>query len=216
MLGVMLQLGLVVLGLTFIFITEDHETAVLQLLSWCLLGSIYWVAIVVSLSLSTRRPSDDVESFGARFEASRVSRAIATVATFLSSAMGLGAASELIVLRNEPQWQGAIEFIAVWAMVLSWGLFHWGYAQIYYHRYYASSRRRPLEFPLTPEPRWTDFVYFSFTNGTNFSVSDVVVVDSRMRWTVIWHTTFSFFLNALIIVLTVNTIMSGDVLTITT
>ncbi|MFC5994579.1 DUF1345 domain-containing protein [Pseudonocardia hispaniensis] len=209
MLGVLTQLGLVVLGLTFI-VNGDHETAILQLISWCLLGSVYWVVVLVSLSLSLRRPADDVESFGARFRASRASRAIATVGTFLSSLVGLGAAAEMIVLRNEPRWQGAVEIIAVWAMVLSWALFHWGYAQIYYHRYHASSTsRRPLEFPRTPDPRRTDFAYFAFTNGTNFSVSDVLVVDSRMRWTVVWHTTFSFFLNALIIVLAVNTIMSG-------
>ncbi len=31
---------------------------------------------------------------------------------------------------------------------------------------------------------------------------------TRMRWTVLWHTTLGFFFNALIIVLAVNTIIS--------
>jgi uncharacterized membrane protein len=36
----------------------------------------------------------------------------------------------------------------------------------------------------------------------------VQVMTTRMRWTVVWHTTLSFFLNAMIIVLAVNTIMN--------
>ena len=52
---------------------------------------------------------------------------------------------------------------------------------------------------------------FSFTNATAFSVSDVLVTTPRMRWTVIWHTSLSFFFNALIIVLAINTITSIEV-----
>ena len=90
----------------------------------------------------------------------------------------------------------------------SWALFHWGFARIYDRRY-RRSEVPPLIFPGTDTPRLPDFVYFSFTNATTFSVSDVLVQSSRMRWTVVWHTTFSFFLNALIIVLAFSTIINA-------
>jgi len=54
-----------------------------------------------------------------------------------------------------------------------------------------------------------DFVYFSFTVGSSFAASDVTVLSSRTRWTVVWHSVSSFFFNGLIIVLALNTIMSN-------
>src|SRR5690606_1165793 len=101
------------------------------------------------------------------------------------------------------------ELVAVWAMLASWAMFHWGYSRIYYAIYHNRESEKPLLFPATEHPRLTDFVYFSFTNGTSFAPSDVIVTTSRMRWTVVWHTTFRFFFNALIIVLTMNTISGG-------
>ena len=43
-------------------------------------------------------------------------------------------------------------------------------------------------------------------------MSDVQVMTTRMRWTVVWHTTFAFFFNALIIALTMNVISNGTLL----
>ena len=61
--------------------------------------------------------------------------------------------------------------------------------------------------PGTERPRLVDFVYFSFTNGTSFAPSDVSIMTTRMRWTVSWHSLAAFFLNALLIVLVINTII---------
>jgi uncharacterized membrane protein len=94
-------------------------------------------------------------------------------------------------------------------MLLSWALFHWGYARIYERRYRMAPTPPALLFPGTDQPRIVDFVYFSFTNATAFSVSDVQVMTPRMRWTVVWHTTFAFFLNALVIVLAFSTILQA-------
>ena len=42
--------------------------------------------------------------------------------------------------------------------------------------------------------------------GTTFAASDVEVLSTRLRWTVVWHSVLSFFFNGLIIVLALNTI----------
>lgn len=209
--GILMQLALVGLGLWFVLGDEDSTGSVLVLLAWCLLGSFYGLAVTIALTVVLRRAGTGPARLA--FTSSRIARIVSVVSVFTSSAVGVAAAFEMVVLRNDPTWAGTVEFVGVWAMLLSWAMFHWGYAQIYYHRFMRATDAAPLEFPRTPHPLLTDFVYFAFTNGTNFSVSDVVVTSSKMRWTVIWHTTISFFLNALIIVLAINTITSSSLLT---
>ncbi len=212
LIGILIQLALVAIGLWFVFGVEGNEESILVLLLWCALGTAYGVLVVVSLHLVLRRANRPRERLA--FTSSRVARIASIVTVFTSSFVGITAAFQIVLLRDDPAWQGIIEFVGVWAMLLSWAIFHWGYAQIYYHRFARAAGQPPLEFPRTPQPLLTDFVYFSFTNGTNFSVSDVVVTTSAMRWTVVWHTTISFFLNALIIVLAINTITTSGLLTL--
>jgi uncharacterized membrane protein len=205
-LDLLVQLALIWLGLV-IFLSEDDEGTVDALIAWCGLGGLYWVASVIAVGLSVRRSRVAAPRWIGRFEASPLVAAITVTATFLASIVGIVAATELLVLRNEPGWQGSVEPVGVVAMLLSWALYHWGFSRIYDRRYRISDVP-PLVFPGTAHPRLADFVYFSFTNATAFSVSDVQVMTTRMRWTVVWHTTTSFFLNALIIVLAFSTIIN--------
>jgi uncharacterized membrane protein len=101
-----------------------------------------------------------------------------------------------------------MDAVGVWAMLLAWGFFHWGFAQIYYQRYWSTDQPM-LRFPGTEHPRFIDFVYFAYTLGTTFAASDVEVLSTRMRWTIVWHSVLSYFFNGLVIVLALNTIMSG-------
>jgi uncharacterized membrane protein len=202
------QLVLILFGAQFI-LNEDEspEILFLWLLGWCVVGSLYWLVVVLLTWRTAVRPLRPTGPAADALDRWPVVRLIAGLATFAASAMGLWAASVLLLLRDDKQWGPAIAVVAVWAMLLGWALFHWGFARIY-QRMYGRLRPAPLVFPGTEEPRLVDFLYFSFTNATAFSVSDVSVVTTRMRWTVMWHTTISFFLNALIIVLAINTITS--------
>jgi uncharacterized membrane protein len=202
--GLVAQLVLVGLGAFFIS-TEDEDAGLLALLGWCLVGSLYVLVTVIWMNIEVRGPAEGSRPIQWILK-HPLARVLSTAGAFLASVVGLWSALELIF---NPAWRDGIDLIAVWAMLLAWALFHWGYARIYFARYYRQVDAPPLEFPKTPSPQLADFVYFSFTNATNFSVSDVLVLDRRMRWTVIWHTTISFFFNALIIVLSINTITSG-------
>lgn len=204
----LVQLGLIALGATLI-LTEDADSTMDVLAWWCLVGTLYWLAAVIAVGISVRRGPERTPRWLQQVEAHPVVGLISTTATFAASLVGIVAASEILLLRDDPDWAGWVEPVAVWAMLLSWALFHWGYARIYDRRYRRAPQPAPLVFPGTPAPRLVDFVYFSFTNATTFSVSDVIVQTSRMRWTVVWHTTFSFFLNALIIVLAFSTIIGA-------
>jgi uncharacterized membrane protein len=202
----LVQLALIALG-ALLILAEDSATSVDLLFTWSGLGTLYWLASVIAVRASLRRGPERLPVWVGHLDTNRIVGVISTTATYLASLVGLIAVAEILVLRNEPEWQGLIEFIAVYAMLLAWALFHWGFARIY-DRHYRRSEVPPLLFPGTEHPRLVDFVYFSFTNATAFSVSDVQVMTSRMRWTVVWHTTLSFFLNALIIVFAFTTIVN--------
>lgn len=202
-----IHVALIVLG--FLIVDAENAKLTMDLLAvWSVLGTLYWLAAVIAVGSSVRRSRPGLPGWLSRFELHPVISIIVTISTFTTSAVGVIAAVEILVLRDDPEWAGWVEPVAVWAMLLSWALFQWGFARIYERR----CRQDPtpqLHFPRTPEPRLGDFVYFSYTNATTFSVSDVQVLTTRMRWTVVWHTTLSFFLNALIIVLAFSTIISG-------
>lgn len=207
-LGILVQLLLLVIGFIYLDSDEDAITENVLLSTWCLIATLHLAFAVVWLNIDVRVRDHDDELFK-RFSAAPVLRWISTAVTFSSSLVGLAAATTLMLGPNEPNHEPIFDLVAVWAMLSSWAMFHWGYARIYHSKYNQRPEERMLRFPGTEHPRLIDFVYFAFTNGTSFAPSDVSVASSRMRWTVVWHTTFSFFFNALIIVLSMNTLSGG-------
>ncbi len=203
----LVQLTLISVGLLLLGI-DEAEDGMGPLALWCLIGGLYWLASVIVVAVSVRRPRAAAPRWVERLDLHPVVAGITVTATFIASAVGIAAAVEILVLRNDPDWAGWVEPVAVGAMLLAWALYHWGFARIY-HRRARLAVIPPLHFPGTENPRLPDFVYFSFTNATAFSVSDVQVMTTSMRWTVVWHTTTSFFLNALIIVLAFSTIINA-------
>ncbi|TAJ46068.1 MAG: DUF1345 domain-containing protein [Herbiconiux sp.] len=200
------QLGLVALGLSYLFDESDFGGAFI-LLTWCLAGSLYVLVAVIVLGRLSRQ-STDRPLRPSRLEVGRVARVVAFVSTILTSLIGVAAAIQLVSYRSDPEWGQLTVVVGVWAMVLSWGLLHWGFAQIYYQDYYKAAEPI-MRFPSTPYPRLVDFVYFSFTLGTSFAASDIEVQSSRLRWRVVWHSVISFFFNGLIIVFALNSILSA-------
>lgn len=207
-LGLAIQLVLVVIGVAYLFVEDDEVAENARLLSWCLLATVYLSCTALWLNVDLRaRPHD--AAVVQRMAAAPLLRWFSTVVTFSSSFVGLAAATTLILAADDEEHFVIYDLIAVWAMLASWAMFHWGYARIYYSSYHQRAIERPLRFPGDEDPRLVDFVYFAFTTGTSFATADVSVATTRMRWTVVWHSTFSFFFNALIIVLTMNTISGG-------
>lgn len=203
----LVQLGLIGIGLAIILV-EDPDSTLDALALWCVIGGLYWLASVIAVAISVRRSEVAAPAWLGRLDLHPAVAVVSVTATFLASIVGIVAAIEILILRDDPMWAGWVEPVAISAMLLSWALYHWGFARIY-HRRFRVADVAPLVFPGTDAPRIADFVYFSFTNATNFSVSDVQVMTTRMRWTVVWHTVTSFFLNALIIVLAFSTIING-------
>lgn len=67
--------------------------------------------------------------------------------------------------------------------------------------YLCRDQRGPgsLEFPGTPEPEWTDYLYFAVGVSTTFGTTDTGVRTSPMRRTVTTHAVLAFVFNTVIL-----------------
>lgn len=204
------QLVLTVLGVIFL-LTPTVGGALGVLVLWCAIGSAYVAGVGVVLARASRRADSDEPPMV--MEISAVARATSVVCTVLASAVGVAAAVQHIFFLDPAADSDSflLNAVGIWAMVLSWMLLHWGFAQLYLQRYYRSAER-PLRFPGTDAPGILEFAYFSYTVAVSFAVSDVEVRDRRMRWRVLTHAVIGFFFNAVIVVTALGAITEAGAL----
>ncbi len=185
----MLEIALILVGLGFILLSEDDELGYLAI--WDLLALVYVGGGVIALRRSRRRPplTEPPPPAGDRF---RFNFAFAIV----SSLIGFFVAVDIATSDNPDEYQVLLNILGVIAMVMSWMLLQAGYARRYANIQRASGG---LTFPSTEFPSPVDYLYFAVTIGTAFSVSDVLVTTSRMRWHVMVHSTVAFFYNAAVV-----------------
>jgi uncharacterized membrane protein len=126
-----------------------------------------------------------------------------------ASASLVAIAAEVPLLKNagQPELLARLALVVV-TIVLSWALINTIFALHYAHDYYfrpcATGGEGGLAFPGKGQPAYGDFVYFSFTIGMTFQVSDVQIVDPYLRKLAITHGIISFFYSTGILALTVN------------
>lgn len=204
------QLLIAVIGILYLVDDEDFG----WLLLWCGLGTIYAFAAIVTLALGVRTSQPERERVFAHMPShwfARLRRVIAFTLTAVPTAIGVTAALQVILAGGDKESGSIVKLVGVWAMLLAWGFLHWGFAQAYAA---AGSDAAPAEvfsFPGSTHPSLVDYVYFAYTVGTTFAASDVSVLSTRMRWLVTVQSVLGFFINALIIALSFNTITSaGD------
>jgi len=115
-----------------------------------------------------------------------------------------------IFVKNAKALSPDASEVLVWgslgAVALAWVLTHTSYTLRYAHLYYADVEAPDeevecggLDFPHGAEPCELDFAYFSFTVGMTFQVSDVIVVSTPMRRTVLGQAVLSFAYNTAVL-----------------
>lgn len=112
-----------------------------------------------------------------------------------------------VELRAENSAGAVIDMLAAAAtIVLSWLYMNMIYALHYAHGYYGhkNAMHKGLDFPGTDEPDYWDFAYFALVLGMTFQVSDVQIVNRRMRRVAMTHGAIAFFFNVFIIAISVN------------
>lgn len=115
------------------------------------------------------------------------------------SVLAAGASLLFLVLR----WQGLDGVFSILAIILSWFYVHLLFAQDYAHEYWA--QESGIAFPGGDgTPEFSEFLYFAFTIGMTFQVSDVTTTSPGMRRLVLIHGLVAFAFNAVILAATVN------------
>ncbi len=195
---VIVQIVLIAVGVAFIFST-DLKAALVLLVTWCVIGSLYVVTVWVVLGIASRFAETDEPPI--LLELGRLSHSLSLASTILVSAVGVVAAVQHIFFLDPRANHDSflLNAAGIWAMVLAWFLLHWGFAKLYLQRFYRSTDR-PLQFPGTETPGILEFAYFAYTVAVSLAVSDVVVRDRALRWRVLCHAVVGFFFNSLIIV----------------
>lgn len=123
------------------------------------------------------------------------------------SVSGLIAAIFLLPpLRGQASLRAEIALNAL-TVILSWFLLHTSYALDYASRYYRAEGG--LRFPSGEKPDLLDCAYFAFAIGTTFAVSDVEIVDRRIRRTALGHSLLSFGYNTAVLALVINLLFGG-------
>lgn len=91
-------------------------------------------------------------------------------------------------------------------IVFAWGFLNILFSFHYAHEFYRLRKltRKPMGFPGTPHPDYFDFIYFAFTIGMTFQVSDVDIRSGPIRHVAFVHALISFFFSVMVLGLIVN------------
>jgi uncharacterized membrane protein len=204
------ELALVILGLVFV-LGDDLEQRIWYLALWDIGAIVYLLAGSLRV-WQLVRSSGPAPGRSRYVPTSRIMRALFEMeehnlfSTFAMSLTGVAAAVTIVLYRDKGDLQHRYEVLAVLAMICAWMMLHAGYARLYERLYYKQDTEGGLQFPADTQPNFADFIYFSFTLGATFAVSDVNVTNRRMRWHVTVHSVVSFFYNSAVLALAVGII----------
>jgi len=164
------------------------------------------VAMVLLFGLRNT-PPDTMKRIAAQQDAGKWIVLLLTL--IAASASLIAIAGEVPLIRNAAEFERVLRISLVAAtIVLSWAFIHVIFALHYAHDYYSttsgSATTGGLAFPGSSPPTYLDFVYFSFTIGMTFQVSDVQITDRGFRGLALTHGVISFFYSTGILALTIN------------
>ena len=170
-----------------------HSQAVL--LGWCLAVLAWLVVMGASMGQASARL---MQMRAAKLDEGRWAMLAATLAASLAS---LAAVMWEIAAAPSPVPGGTLA-LALGSILLSWVFLHVLFATHYAHEHWRSGSG--IAFPGNPQPDFLEFLYFGFTIGMTFQVSDATTETPAMRRLVLVHAAVSFLFNAVILAAAVN------------
>jgi uncharacterized membrane protein len=169
------------------------------------------VALILLIGLRNALP-DMMKRIAALQDAGKWTVLLLTLIAGTASLVAI--AGEVPLIKNAAEFERNARIVLIVAtIVLSWMFIHTIFALHYAHDYYSSASGSSfpvavtgngLVFPGDTQPTYLDFVYFSFTIGMTFQVSDVQITDPAWRGLALVHGIISFFYATGILALTIN------------
>lgn len=120
----------------------------------------------------------------------------------------------LFVAINNPD-RTVVEFsLALLSVPLGWATVHMTASKHYAHLFWRPAPgqgkpRQGLEFPGTPEPDGSDFIYFAYVIGMTAQTSDVQLTGRHMRKFNVAHAMVSYVFNTVLVAAAVNVAMGN-------
>ena len=165
------------------------------------------VAWIAALWFGLRKSSEStIKRIAGRQDAGKWAVLILTLTAAAASFVAIGAEMPL-VKKSDGIEQALRVLLMVYTIVLSWAFIQVIFALHYAHDYYhpdGGDAACGLAFPGTRPPTYGDFLYFAFTIGMTFQVSDVQVTNAAVRRLVLGHGIVSFLYTTCILALTIN------------
>jgi hypothetical protein len=190
---------LAVTGLGYtVFGSDDDVAEAIFLASWSTVAVTYLLVGGIRVRRQRFAPVDEPPP-PAPWRRVLSGRRLTFFPAVAASLTGLGAALEVMYADNGTEYGGVITGLGVVVTICAWMLLSLGYARFYSHW-------TQWRFPDCPHPALVDFLYFSFTVGVSFAVSDVEVRSRALRWHVMVHSILSFFYNAIVLAVAINII----------
>jgi uncharacterized membrane protein len=125
-----------------------------------------------------------------------------------ASALSLFAAAGLMrhAPTIAPEGGKLLVVASLLAVITAWFLTHTAFTLRYAHLYYRDDDEGEggLVFPGDRKPSDFEFLYFAFTVGMCFQVSDVTITSPQIRRAVLGHALLSFAYNTVILALALN------------
>lgn len=202
----------VILGCLAFFITPQSFRLSTRLLVGWNLGT--WLYIVMALAMMAHATEQSIKR---RAEFGDESRFI--VLTFACLAALTSLAAILAELAAAKDSSGLLKGyhlgLAGLTIVSGWTFIHLIFTQHYAHEYFIErdadddpatppESQGGLHFPGTPQPQFSDFLYFSYVIGVACQTADVETTSHTMRRVALIHCILSFFFNTTILALTIN------------
>ncbi|MGG5822548.1 DUF1345 domain-containing protein [Falsiroseomonas sp. HW251] len=165
------------------------------LLGWCCAAAA-WLALILPLML--RIGPQSLRARTAALDEGAWVILAATVSAALFSLM-----SVIWALADAPSpVPPYVVALGLGTVLLSWLFVHVLFAVHYAHEHCRSGEG--IAFPGNEDPDFAEFLYFAFTIGMTFQVSDATTTTPRVRRLVVVHGLVSFLFNAVILGAAVN------------
>jgi uncharacterized membrane protein len=124
--------------------------------------------------------------------------ALSWIPPIAASAAGVNSAVLVLARASTDAHSQVPALVCSIGIIASWLLLHTGFADVYL-TLQKHSRVLVFDFPSTPQPTYTEYLYFSFAVGTAFATSDTTVQTARARLVVTLHSIAAFLYNALVV-----------------
>ncbi|MBV1795779.1 DUF1345 domain-containing protein [Siccirubricoccus sp. G192] len=162
---------------------------------WCA-GAVLWLVLTVRTMLAAtpaalRRRAEEVDE-------GKWGVLAASVAAVLASLL---AVAWHLVAAGRPAPFGTMA-LSLGTILVSWLFLHVLFATHYAHEYWIDGKG--IDFPGGGQPDFIEFLYFAFTVGMTFQVSDATTSEPAMRRLVLLHGAVAFLFNAVILAAAVN------------